>query len=233
MTHHHLRRRHRLAALLLVPAVVLTLGACGSDDEDGDGASATTASTVAETTSELDTSTTTTTGAPSTTTTTTTAPGGSPTTSTTVPAFGGDTAPKAGEADGEGTAPLVDVRTGRHPGFDRVVLEFAGGVQPGWDVQWVEGPVTESGSGREVEVDGPALLRIHVAPASGYDLEAGEATFAAERVAGPGGGPVHEVVRAGDFEADLVWVVGAEAETPFTVTTLPSPSRLVVDVAAP
>ena len=227
MTQHH-RRRHRLAALLLVPAVVLALGACGSDD--GDGAAGTTGTTVAETSEPGAPTSTTTTTAPSTTPSTT---AGSTTTTTSTPAFPGDTAPKAGEADGEGTAPLVDVRTGRHPGFDRVVLEFAGGAQPGWDVEWVDGPVTESGSGREVAVDGPALLRIHVAPASGYDLEAGEATFAAERVEGPGGGPVHEVVRAGDFEADLVWVVGAEAETPFTVTTLPSPSRLVVDVAAP
>ncbi len=213
---------------------MLALASCGSDD-GGDEVSDTTSTTVAGSTSEP--------GDPASTTASTTAPGGTEpdgdttttatTTSTTPPAVDGDTGAKAGDGDGAGTASLVDVRTGRHPGFDRVVLEFADGVAPGWDVQWVDGPVTESGSGREVDVDGPALLRIHVTPASGYDLEAGQATFGATQVDGPGGGPVHEVVRAGDFEADLVWVVGAEAETPFSVTTLPSPSRLVIDVAAP
>ncbi len=36
-----------------------------------------------------------------------------------------------------------------------------------------------------------------------------------------------------EFEAVLTWVVGARARVPFRVTTLPSPSRLVVDLEHP
>jgi hypothetical protein len=58
---------------------------------------------------------------------------------------------------------------------------------------------------------------------------------------GPTRIPVHEgnvateVVRIGDFEANLAWVVGLERPSPFAATVLRDPLRLVVDVldAAP
>ncbi len=215
-------RRPLVVALV---AVLALAGACSSGGDDDTSATATdgaTSEVEGATTSEVDDTTTTEADGG----TTTAADEGSPSTE---PA--GDLDPKSGPGDGAGTAQLVDVRTGRHDGFDRIVLEFADGVQPPWWVEWVDGPIAQSGSGNPVEVDGAAYLQIRTEPASGYDLDAGAATFEPDRVPGPGGGPVAEVVRAGDFEANLIWVAGADERTGFTVSTLGSPSRLVIDVA--
>ncbi|MGI8937696.1 MAG: AMIN-like domain-containing (lipo)protein [Iamia sp.] len=227
------RPRSLLAAIV---AVLALAGACTSDD----GAEGSPSTTAATPISEPAGTTTDDTGATDDTDVPTTevdggviAPSSTPDgTTTTAPAPFGTLLPKSGPGDGAGTAQLVDLRTGRHDGFDRIVLEFADGVQPGWWVEWVDGPITQSGSGSSVEVEGAAYLQIRTEPASGYDLDAGAATFAPDRVSGPGGGPIAEVVRAGDFEANLIWVAGADERTGFTVSTLGSPSRLVIDVAS-
>jgi hypothetical protein len=44
---------------------------------------------------------------------------------------------------------------------------------------------------------------------------------------------VTEVVETEDFEANLVWVIGLDQETTYTVTTLTDPARLVVEIAHP
>ncbi len=210
--------RRRLVPLLLAAVLALTAGACGGDDGDestGDGPSTTTTAPTSDGTSDP-----------------TDDPGTSATDggATTEPSAG-DAEPKVGEPDGTGTAQLAAVRLGQQPGATRFVLEFAGEEQPGYDVRWVDGPITEDGSGNPVDIEGDAFLQVLVQPASGYDLEAGEPTYGGPtRLAGPDGGAVTEAVRTGDFEALLTWVLGAGDRLPFTVTTLSSPSRLVIDV---
>jgi hypothetical protein len=44
---------------------------------------------------------------------------------------------------------------------------------------------------------------------------------------------VREVVRTGDFEAVLTWAIGVNGRTPFAVTTLREPDRLVIDFGRP
>ncbi len=39
-----------------------------------------------------------------------------------------------------------------------------------------------------------------------------------------------EVVRVGDFEANLAWVVGVERPAPFAVAVFHDPLRLMVDI---
>lgn len=214
--------RRALSAVVLA-AALLGAGACGDDDGDDDG------------------------GAAEATTTTTTAPGGStseaptpPTdapattggaTTTTAAPFAGDLDPKAAEPDETGTARLVAVRVGEQEGFTRFVLEFEGETRPGYDVRWVGGPIAEDASGDPVAVEGGAFLQVVVQPASGFDLDAGVPTYdGPDRLAGPEGGAILEAVRTGDFEAVLTWVLGAEERVPFAVSTLGSPSRVVVDV---
>jgi hypothetical protein len=65
-----------------------------------------------------------------------------------------DTAP----SDGYGLG-LVDVRTGRHDGFDRVVLELAGQGTVGWRVAYTDDPRYQ-GSGNPVDVEGSAVLHV-------------------------------------------------------------------------
>jgi hypothetical protein len=130
---------------------------------------------------------------------------------------------------------LVDVRTGVHDGFDRIVLEFSGDDVPSYRVRYVDPPVREDGSGNEVEVAGSAFLEMHLAPAAGVDMsgdgEEFEQTYTGPTRFTPDAQVVRELVRTGDFEANLTWVAGIDRKAGFDVSVLTSPLRLVVDVA--
>lgn len=147
---------------------------------------------------------------------------------------GADTAPVSVPAPAMDPAQLVGVRVGSHDGYDRVVFEFRGGV-PGYDVAYLDGPPTEDGSGRPVEVAGDAVLSVRMTPASGvrFSPDGYEATYTGpDRLEGEDLGSILEVVRAGDFEAQSTWLLGTSSERPFVVSTLEEPARLIVDVAA-
>ena len=214
--------RRTLLPLLL--AGVLTLGAaCGGGDDTpaatGDTTTSTTSTTEADSASTTSSSTTTT-------------PDGS--TTTTAPPFNGSTTPTSAPA-GPGqtdTALLTDVRTGTDDAVTRVVFEFEEGV-PGFDVRYVDPPITADASGETVQVEGAAFLQVRMEPAAGVDLSSGdspEETYTGpDRVPGSGG-PVNEIVRTGDFEANLTWVVGLDDEIAFRVNTLDSPGRLVIEL---
>ncbi|MCZ2860891.1 AMIN-like domain-containing (lipo)protein [Blastococcus sp. VKM Ac-2987] len=134
---------------------------------------------------------------------------------------------------GGAPAHLTDVRAAGHETFDRFVLEFEGDEVPSYRVGYVEPPITEDGSGREIEVAGSAFLEVRVSPASGVDLsgEQPRETYPGrDQLTAPGGQVITEAVRTGDFESMLAWTVGLEERVPFGVTTLPDPARLVVDV---
>ena len=149
------------------------------------------------------------------------------------PMEGAGTDPVHVEAEGNAVALLTDVRVARHEGFDRVVFEFDGPV-PGLDVEYVEPPITEDGSGNEIEVGGDAFLQVIMQPASGFDLSGeGEQTYdGPTRLPGEEAGTsvIQEVVRNGDFEAVLAWVIGISDRVDFRVDVLGDPSRVVVDV---
>jgi hypothetical protein len=180
-------RRLLLAALLLVGLV-----ACGDDDDDDDSSPSTSSSS----TSVLGTTTEPTTA----------------TTATTV--FDGAVTPTSIASTAGAVALLTDVR--QEDGA--VVFTFRDEV-PGVEVQYVEPPITEDASGEEVTIAGAAFLHVRMEPASGVDLSSGE-DFE-ETYTGPtriaGTAPVTELVRTGDFEAVLSWVIGLEAEVPFRV----------------
>lgn len=132
-----------------------------------------------------------------------------------------------------GTAPptplLVDVRAASHEGFDRIVFEFDGG-EPGFRVQYID-EATGCGSGLPVELEGTALLEVHMVPADAHN-EAGEPTFAEQELA-PGLPSILEAKQTCDFEADVTWVIGLAEEADFTAITQTDPFRIVVDVAHP
>ena len=57
----------------------------------------------------------------------------------------------------------VDIRTGGHECFERVVLEFGGtGELPGYRVQYEGDPILDSPSGEPVDVAGDATLVVSV-----------------------------------------------------------------------
>jgi hypothetical protein len=165
-----------------------------------------------------------------TTSTVATVPGAPTTTSTTV-AAGFGTSEISVESGSHGL--LTAVRAAHQPGFDRVVFEFEGAL-PGYTVEYVAKPVTEDGSGEAVEVKGDSVLQVRMTPASGADLSGADLriTYKGPNRITPSTEAVTEVVRTGDFEAVLTWVIGVEGKPGFRVDTASNPNRLIVEIAA-
>lgn len=125
---------------------------------------------------------------------------------------------------------LIKVRVGKHPGYDRVVFEFAKDM-PGYTVKYVDLPVLEDGSGEPIDLPGAdSAVQIVFTPASGFDMDAGEPTYKGPKtITNDETVEMTGVVRTGDFEAMLSWAVGLRHEVPFRVTKFDHPARLIVD----
>ncbi|WP_213931818.1 AMIN-like domain-containing (lipo)protein [Rhodococcus sp. B50] len=150
------------------------------------------------------------------------------TTSADVPRDARDKVSPAGE---DAKLTVVDIRTGRHEGFDRVVYELGGEGAPGWRVGYVDEAI-QDGSGNEVAVAGDAVLQVLI-DGSAYPFDSG-----VEQYDGPNpvlaepGGSVVEVNGAGVFEGVTQSFIGVAAHgTPFSVYSLTGPTRVVIDVA--
>jgi hypothetical protein len=133
----------------------------------------------------------------------------------------------AAPAGAQSTATLVDVRAGRHAGFDRVVFEFRGAVPATRHVRYVD-QLVQDGSGEPVSVAGGADLEVVFEGANAHD-DNGSPTVSPRRFS-PGFSALKEVAQVGDFEAVVTYGLGVDRERPFTVSTLSNPSRLVVDI---
>ena len=125
------------------------------------------------------------------------------------------------------TPTLVDIRAAHHPGFDRIVFEFAGGLPSTREAKYVA-RLLGDGSGLPVRIAGRAVLQVSFAPARAHDAQG---TTAPRRVAFPLPN-IMTAVRSGDFEAVTTYGIGLAKRTPFTVSTLQSPSRVVIDIRA-
>lgn len=123
---------------------------------------------------------------------------------------------------------LRSVRAGTHADFDRVVFEFDGPQVPGYQLQYVDKPIIQCGSGDETPLAGKGFLQVTMSPARGHD-DQGRATVAALEMK-PKLPTLLELVRTCDFEAEVTWVLGNKAPTDFRVMELRDPTRLVVDV---
>jgi hypothetical protein len=133
----------------------------------------------------------------------------------------------AAPAGAQATPTLVDVRAGRHAGFDRVVFEFRGAVPATRHVRYVD-QLVQDGSGEPVSVAGGADLEVVFEGANAHD-DRGGPTVSPRRFS-PGFTALKEVAQVGDFEAVVTYGLGVDRERPFTVSTLSDPSRLVIDI---
>ena len=129
------------------------------------------------------------------------------------------------------SAELVGVRSGRHPCFDRLVLDVAGGDVAGYTVGYV-GQVSFDGSGQVVPLRGGARLevvaRVPATPTDAVFRPNGELVDVRDYRT------FRHVAWAGSFEGQTTIGLGVRARLPFRVFVLDGPgggSRLVVDVA--
>ncbi|MDO8391325.1 MAG: hypothetical protein Q7V57_12645 [Actinomycetota bacterium] len=158
-------------------------------------------------------------------------PGPATTTSGTCP-----TPPGATIAAQQSTDPLLmssligaDIRVGRHPCFERLVIELGGtGTFPGWTVEYATDPVPRGASGDTVYLRGAATLQVRMGmwmqtmEGEGYQ---GDIQLFPTNV-----DHLLELRLVENWEGMTVWAVGLDAEYPFTVSVLHAPERLVIDV---
>jgi hypothetical protein len=124
----------------------------------------------------------------------------------------------------------VDIRTGGHPCFERVVLELGGsGELPGYQVQYEPDPILDSPRGEPVDVAGDATLVLSVGAwmpdieGNGYQ---GPREFVPTNVVN-----IRELEQIENFEGMTAWAIGLDRQRDFTVSTLGDPARIVVDIA--
>ena len=145
--------------------------------------------------------------------------------------FDGGTEPVEQPAPTDEVLLLADVRMAGHDCFDRIVFEFSGTADPGFEVQYLDAPPVEDPTGDPVDVAGSVFLEIRMQSASGFNFETGMPSYTGPARLTPSDTVyAREAARTGDFEAILIWVVGLDEERPFQAYTLADPARVVVDI---
>ena len=123
------------------------------------------------------------------------------------------------------TAFVSAIRTGSHPGYDRLVIEFAGGA-PRLITLKPQPTTTFSNSpkGDSVSLAGSAGLQIVIQSADAHTSYSGPISFK------PNGAGLVEVRRVEDFEGYVGFGLGLAGSSCYRAFMLTSPTRLVVDV---
>jgi hypothetical protein len=118
---------------------------------------------------------------------------------------------------------LTEIRAAHHPGYDRLVFQFAGKLPAQRSARYVA-TVFADPSGKVVPVSGSARLLVRFF-ASGVGKFLNQRSFNL-----PG---LMQLVKAGSFESVLTYGVGVARKEPVHLFTLTSPSRVVIDIPTP
>jgi hypothetical protein len=114
---------------------------------------------------------------------------------------------------------LTNVELQRDDCVRRVSFELEPNTQmPGYEVSYEPADTAkiEDGSGKAVEIAGNAFLVVKLKPAMTAKVDGDQvtATYTGPRRL-PGTAPVTEVVKTGDFEGVVTWVIGLDSKRPF------------------
>ncbi len=204
----------RTRAFLTTALAAMVLNACGATGDDGDTGDTGDTSKASEGTSQVAEP------APSAPTSTI------PPTQTPPAGSGRDRAGTVRKTDPSGPYDLVpeDLRVRERADGDRVVLTFRGRGTAGWTARYVKRAVLD-GSGRVVSLDGDTVLAVSVfgTPTKPSDR--------IRRVPTTVGGMVSDVYVGAAWEGVTSVFLGLEGgRAPYRISTLSSPSRLVVDL---
>jgi hypothetical protein len=128
---------------------------------------------------------------------------------------------------------LTDVQVEAHECSDRVAFTFRDHTPPGYTVSYEPESTakTEDASGRRIEVVGTAFLVVRMMNVMTAEISGDKVTptyTGPRRITTDETRFVREVVKTGDFEAVVTWVIGFDAKRPFTATA--SDAHLVVEV---
>lgn len=130
------------------------------------------------------------------------------------------------------TAPtLTGIRTGQHPGFDRIVLDLSGDQPSGVSYLW-DDELTADPTGEIFWLTGEYFVAVTVHGAAAHN-DAGESTYLGpQRFRTRDLRNVMAVALTGDFEAVLSIGLGTRYSSWVRVFTLSSPTRVVIDVGS-
>lgn len=125
---------------------------------------------------------------------------------------------------------LTALRTATHPDHERMVVEIGpeASGRPGYQVEYIDRPLVECGSGRQIFPVGDAWLELRLEPAAAH-TEEGRPTLGARELP-LDGALLRRVYRTCDFEGIVVFVMALAEPNPYRVFTLTDPWRIVVDV---
>ena len=127
------------------------------------------------------------------------------------------------------TPRLVAIEAAHHPGFDRVVFQFAGSVPSRRQMRYVDRLIGDP-SGLPIPIAGRAILEASFQPASAHNGAGTPTAPSSIAFALPN---AMAAVRAGEFEAVLSYGIGLAKREPFHVSTLARPNRVVIDIRTP
>jgi hypothetical protein len=116
--------------------------------------------------------------------------------------------------------PAVALLTGMHVDGTSVTFEFRSAPEIVRTHFRPRSQIAESGSGRKVPLKGDAFLVVSFSPAATAEAAESGVMFSytgPRRLRPTSHGPVQEVVKIGDFEAQLDWAVGLDRRRLFQV----------------
>ena len=123
------------------------------------------------------------------------------------------------------TTQLTAVRVASHEseGYDRIVFDFSGGI-PSYDLtRQPSATFIRDPSGQQIQLDGSDGIKLVL-----RDTDAAAGIPGGSKPALPA---VREVAQVGNFERVVTYGIGLSSSQCLRVSSLASPSRLVVDVA--
>lgn len=122
----------------------------------------------------------------------------------------------------------ADIRVGRHPCFERLVIELRGtGAFPGWTAEYVDDPVRLGESDEFTSIAGSATLLVRMG--MWMQTMEGEGYQGATDLFPTTVDHVLEMRLTENWEGMSIWAIGLDTALPFTVTVLHTPERLVID----
>jgi hypothetical protein len=120
---------------------------------------------------------------------------------------------------------IDDVRTGTHPGYDRLTIEFQNGqpetieVRPQTDTKFMTDP-----KGDTVSVVGQAGIKVTIHISDAHTAYSGPTDIKT------GYSGLREVREIGDFEGYVTFALGVSSPGCYSATILTNPTRLVIDI---
>jgi hypothetical protein len=201
-----------MTRLAVIVVLAFAVAGCGSGSSDNEAASPTTTSTSPTTTS--------------------TSPPSMQTVPDCMPSPNASTSPQKSSNENRETMYLTNVTAGADKCTAKVVFGFEEQAPgPGFEASYQPASTAkiEDASGNPIDIDGDAFLVVKLNPAmtAKIDGEQVNKTYAGPRRL-PGTDPITEVVKTGDFEGVVTWVIGLDSKRSFTTNA--SDSALVVEI---